>query len=65
MILPPAGMRVLIATRPVDFRRGRGRPGGDGANGPAAGPVLRDDLRVSVEASGPPAEACVSLTHPA
>jgi transposase len=22
MILPPAGVRVLIATRPVDFRRG-------------------------------------------
>ena len=22
MIMPPAGMRVLIATRPVDFRRG-------------------------------------------
>ena len=22
MIVPPAGVRVLIATRPVDFRRG-------------------------------------------
>jgi len=22
MIMPPAGIRVLIATRPVDFRRG-------------------------------------------
>jgi hypothetical protein len=22
MIVPPAGVRVLVATRPVDFRRG-------------------------------------------
>jgi hypothetical protein len=27
MIVPPAGVRVLVATRPVDFRKGMGAPG--------------------------------------
>ena len=32
MIVPPAGVRVLVATRPVDFRKGRRRSRGAGAD---------------------------------
>lgn len=32
--LPP-GVRVLVTTRPVDFRRGADGAGGDGAYSPA------------------------------
>ena len=46
---PPTGVRVLIATRPVDFRRGA-----DSlavlAIGAAPGPVHRDGLRLPLKA---------------
>ena len=54
---PPAGVRVLIATRPVDFRRGADSLAAIGAIGARAGPILRDGVRVPLKAGGPGEDA--------
>ncbi|MEY2604373.1 MAG: hypothetical protein QOH31_2164 [Verrucomicrobiota bacterium] len=47
MITVPAGIRVLVATKPVDFRKGGDGLAALGARGARRGSVLGDDLRFS------------------
>ena len=54
MIAVPAGMRVLVATKPVDFRRGADSLAAQGPRAAAARSVLGDDLHLPLEAGRPP-----------
>ena len=53
----PAGVRVLIATRPVDFRRGADSLAAMVQIGARAGPLLRHGVRVPLETGGPGEDA--------
>ena len=60
MILPPVGVRVLIATRPVDFRRGA-----DGLAATVQTMLRQDPFCGAVfvfRSSGPTASRCWSMT---
>ena len=51
VIAPPSGVRMLVATKPVDFRKGE-RAGGAGEGGDGRRSVLGRDLRLSGQAGG-------------
>ena len=54
MIAVPAGMRVLVATKPVDFRRGADSLAALVREQLRARSVLGNDLHLPLEAGGPP-----------